>query len=50
MTFRLYDAQTGGTLIGTVPAQQVTVIDSLFTFALPFPGSVWDGNDRWLDV
>jgi hypothetical protein len=49
MTFRLYDALTGGNQIGSAITQNVTVQNGLFTVALDF-GNVWTGGDRYLEI
>ncbi|GBC93729.1 hypothetical protein HRbin15_02231 [bacterium HR15] len=49
MTFRLYSAPSGGSLIGTVGPVSVSVSNGLFTQVLNF-GSVWDGSDRYLEI
>ncbi|MCS6918168.1 MAG: hypothetical protein NZM28_00185 [Fimbriimonadales bacterium] len=49
MTFRLYTASTGGTLLGTVGPVSVVVSNGLFTRELDF-GSVWNGDARWLEI
>lgn len=49
-TFRLYDADTGGSQIGsTVTVSGLAVTGGLFTTPLDF-GSAFDGNKRWLEV
>ncbi len=50
MTFRIYTAQTGGTLLGTVEPANVSVNNGLFTRELEFPSSVWNGDPRWLEI
>ncbi|RME12645.1 MAG: hypothetical protein D6802_03630 [Ardenticatenia bacterium] len=48
--FKLYDAQTGGSQVGsTVTANDVTVTDGLFTVQLDF-GNVFDGTALWLEI
>lgn len=49
MTFRLYSAQTGGALLGTVGPVNVTVSNGLFTREIDF-GNVWNGDARWLEI
>ncbi|MCS7191309.1 MAG: hypothetical protein NZ843_06890, partial [Fimbriimonadales bacterium] len=49
MTFRLYTAPTGGTLLGTVGPVNVSVSNGLFTHELDF-GNVWSGDARWLEI
>jgi hypothetical protein len=50
MTFRLYDAASGGTLLGTVGPLDVAVSNGLFSVELNFPASVWDGGPRYLEI
>lgn len=49
MTFRVFATATGGTALTTVN-QNVTVEESLFTASLAVPTSVWNGEDRWLEI
>jgi hypothetical protein len=49
LTFRLYDAPTGGTQIGSAITQTVNVQNGLFTVQLDF-GAVWTGGDRYLEI
>jgi hypothetical protein len=49
MTFRLYDAPTGGNQIGSTITQNVNVQNGLFTVELNF-GTVWTGGDRYLEI
>lgn len=50
LTFALYDAATGGNMIGTEQAEpQFPVTDGLFTVDLAFPAA-FDGQQRWLEV
>ncbi len=49
MTFKLYDALTGGNQIGSPITQNVAVQNGLFTVNLDF-GNVWDGADRYLEI
>ncbi|GIV09307.1 MAG: hypothetical protein KatS3mg019_1398 [Fimbriimonadales bacterium] len=50
MTFRLYDAATGGALLGAVGPLTVAVNNGLFSVELNFPTSVWDGGARYLEI
>jgi hypothetical protein len=50
MTFRLYDVASGGTALGTVVLDSVSVVNGLFTVELNFPASVWDGGLRYLEI
>jgi hypothetical protein len=48
--FKLFDANSGGNKLGAdVNKTEVNVIDGYFTVELDF-GSVFDGNERWLDI
>ncbi len=49
MTFKLYDALTGGSPIGSPITQDVSVQNGLFTVTLNF-GNVWNGADRYLEI
>ncbi len=49
MTFKLYDALTGGSQVGPTITQDVSVQNGLFTVSLDF-GSVWNGSDRYLEI
>ncbi len=49
MTFRLYDALTGGNQAGSIITQNVAVQNGLFTVSLDF-GNVWNGSDRYLEI
>jgi hypothetical protein len=49
LTFRLYDAPTGGIQIGSPITQTVNVQNGLFTVQLDF-GAVWNGEDRYLEI
>jgi len=49
LTFRLYDAPTGGTQIGSAITQTVNVQNGLFTVELNF-GTVWTGGNRYLEI
>jgi hypothetical protein len=50
MTFRLYNAASGGTLLGTAGPLTVPVSNGLFTTEMVFPPSVWDGGTRYLEI
>ena len=48
--FALYDAESAGTQVGsTIPKDDVTVTDGLFTVELDF-GSIFDGTAFWLEI
>jgi hypothetical protein len=49
LTFRLYDAFTGGAQIGSPITRTVNVQNGLFTVQLDF-GAVWTGGDRYLEI
>jgi len=50
MTFSLYDAESGGSQVGsTITADDCVVEDGLFTTSLDF-GAQFDGNARWLEI
>ncbi|MFB0537257.1 MAG: tail fiber domain-containing protein [Anaerolineae bacterium] len=49
--FRLYDAASGGTQVGsTVTKGDVTVTDGLFTVQLDFGSGVFTGDARYLEI
>ena len=49
--FRLYDAASGGTLVGgPLSHEDVTVSDGLFTVQLDFGGNAFNGEARWLAI
>jgi hypothetical protein len=48
--FKLFDANSSGSQLGPdISTPEVDVIDGYFTVVLDF-GSVFDGNDRWLEI
>ncbi len=47
--FHLYPVATGGTPLGTLSAEDVSVVNGVFTRELDF-GAVWNGEDRYLQV
>jgi hypothetical protein len=49
LTFRLYDAFTGGAQIGSPITRTVNVQNGLFTVQLDFV-AVWTGEDRYLEI
>ncbi len=49
MTFRLFDAASGGNLLES-KGRTVTVVNSVFTTALDFAVSHFNGADRWLEI
>ncbi|GIV96729.1 MAG: hypothetical protein KatS3mg057_1386 [Herpetosiphonaceae bacterium] len=50
MTFRLYNAASGGAQVGTAINQTVNVVDGLFTTQLDFGSAAFNGNQRWLSI
>ncbi len=50
MAFRLYDAVSSGSSIGSPITTTVTVANGLFTVGLNFGSSAFDGSGRWLDI
>lgn len=48
--FRLYDAPSGGNLLGTVAPGDVAVSGGLFTVKLNFGAGVLTGDARWLEI
>lgn len=51
LRFRLFDASTAGTQIGSqLTKTSVTVADGIFTVTLDFGVPAFDGNARWLEV
>lgn len=51
LTFRLYDAQTGGNQIGsTFLASGVVVQNGLFTVRVDFSSTAYNGEGRWIET
>ena len=50
LRFAVYDAETNGTSIGMVTNAATEVGEGLFTVTLDFGASVFDGDDRWLEI
>jgi len=50
LRFGLYDAASGGSLLGSVTNHGTVVVDGLFTVTLNFGPEVFDGNARWLEI
>src|SRR5690242_15416639 len=51
LQFSLYDAETsGGVVAGPITNSLVAVTNGLFTTTLDFGSSVFDGNNRWLEI
>jgi hypothetical protein len=50
LRFTLWDAQTGGSMIGApIVEDDYPVVDGIFSISLAFPGA-FDGAQRWLEV
>jgi hypothetical protein len=50
MTFSLYDAATGGTLIAGPLGASVEVVNGTFTVNPDFSADAFDGDQRWLEI
>ena len=50
MTFKLYDAVSGGGQIGSTISNSATLANGLFTVNLDFGAGAFNGNARWLDI
>ncbi len=50
MTFKLFDAISGGAQIGGSIANSTTLANGLFTVNLDFGANAFNGNARWLDI
>lgn len=51
LQFQLYTNSSGGTAVaGPVATNGVTVSNGLFTVAIDFGGSVWNGATNWLQI
>ncbi len=50
LQFKLYDAETEGTLIDTFGASFVDVVDGLFSVELDFGAAEFSGDARWLEI
>ena len=48
--FRLFDAESGGTLIDSLGLSYVPITDGLFTVQLDFGAGAFVGEARWLEV
>ena len=48
MAFRLYDAESGGSQVGSAITHTVPVSDGLFTANLDFGSGIFTGDTRWL--
>ena len=50
MRFTLWDAQTGGSMVGDpIVEDDYPIVDGIFSISLAFPGA-FDGAQRWLEV
>lgn len=50
LTFKIYDAATGGSVIQNLPVPEVQTKQGLFTALLSVPNSSFNGADRWWSV
>ena len=50
MDFDLWDAGTGGAMVGSISLGAVDVSDGLFDVALDFGAGVFVGDARWLEI
>jgi trimeric autotransporter adhesin len=50
MIFKLYDAASGGNLIGAASTNALTLANGLFTVNLDFGANAFTGGARWLDI
>lgn len=50
MAFRVYDAASGGSQVGTSLTSTVAITNGLFTTLLDFGAGVFTGDARWLDA
>ena len=50
MTFKLYDAASGGGQIGSTVTNSPTLANGLFSVNLDFGDEAFDGDARWLDI
>lgn len=50
LTFNLYDASSGGTLLGTVDHTIISIEDGYFTVLLDFGSGKFVGESRWLGI
>jgi hypothetical protein len=48
--FKLYDAPTDGTTLGTLTVKNFPVSEGLFTVPLDFGAGVFTGDARWLEI
>ncbi len=50
MTFELYDASLGGSLIQSIGPSPVVVTDGLYSVNLPFVLTDFDSSERWIEI
>jgi hypothetical protein len=50
LTFRLFDAASGGAQVSATLTRSVTVTNGLFTTGLDFGFAAFDGSARWLEI
>jgi hypothetical protein len=50
MTFKLYDAGSGGNQIGSAITNSTSFANGLFTVNLDFGAGAFNGSARWLDI
>ncbi len=50
MTFKLYDAASGGGQIGVTISNSPTLANGLFSVNLDFGAAAFDGDARWLEI
>ncbi len=50
LTFRLFDAASGGAQVSATLTRSVTVTNGLFTTGLDFGLAAFDGSARWLEI
>lgn len=50
LTFKIYDAATGGTIVQTIAVPGVATSQGKFTALVPVAPSSFDGSDRWWSV
>ncbi|MHC4695327.1 MAG: autotransporter outer membrane beta-barrel domain-containing protein [Planctomycetota bacterium] len=48
--FRVWNAETGGAIVGSEDPDSVEVVDGLFTVRLDFGAGAFRGDARWLEV
>jgi len=48
--FDLYDAEEDGTLLGSLPQEDMAVVDGYFTVALNYGAGAFNGEAHWLEI